>query len=136
MRSGASCAPPASGRTIMVVEDETLAQDVLKSHLQNYGGWELVGVCSYLLIGFQLDDGAKADAATKAFLVNRIGDVGMLVALGLIMILAFWPVWGAPATIAQLRIAWMVAEVLFATATAVTLWTGVQYGEAAAKALR
>jgi CDP-diacylglycerol--glycerol-3-phosphate 3-phosphatidyltransferase len=59
-----------------------------------------------------------------------------LVALGLIMILAFWPVWGAPATIAQLRIAWMVAEVLFATATAVTLWTGVQYGEAAAKALR
>jgi DNA-binding LytR/AlgR family response regulator len=29
----------------IIVEDETLAQDVLKSHLQNYGGWELVGVC-------------------------------------------------------------------------------------------
>ncbi len=46
--------------------------------------WELVGVCSYLLIGFRVEDGAHVDAASKAFVVNRIGDVGMLVALGLI----------------------------------------------------
>ena len=46
--------------------------------------WELVGVCSYLLIGFRLDDGSHLDAANKAFVVNRIGDVGMLVAMGLI----------------------------------------------------
>ena len=46
--------------------------------------WELVGFCSYLLIGFWREDGANADAASKAFLVNRVGDVGMLVGLGLI----------------------------------------------------
>ncbi len=46
--------------------------------------WELVGFCSYLLIGFWHEDGANADAANKAFLVNRVGDVGMLVGLGLI----------------------------------------------------
>ena len=46
--------------------------------------WELVGFCSYLLIGFWRDDSANAEAADKAFLVNRVGDVGMLVALGLI----------------------------------------------------
>jgi len=46
--------------------------------------WELVGFCSYLLIGFWREDGANADAASKAFLVNRVGDVGMLLGLGLI----------------------------------------------------
>ncbi len=46
--------------------------------------WELVGFCSYLLIGFWHGDGANADAANKAFLVNRVGDVGMLIGLGLI----------------------------------------------------
>jgi len=43
--------------------------------------WELVGFCSYLLIGFWREDGANADAASKAFLVNRVGDVGMLLGL-------------------------------------------------------
>ncbi len=46
--------------------------------------WELVGFCSYLLVGFWSDKEANARAAQQAFLVNRIGDVGMLVALGLI----------------------------------------------------
>ena len=46
--------------------------------------WELVGFCSYLLIGFWREDGANADAASKAFLVNRVGDAGMLIGLGLI----------------------------------------------------
>lgn len=46
--------------------------------------WELVGFCSYLLVGFWGDEEANARAATKAFVVNRAGDVGMLVALGLI----------------------------------------------------
>ncbi len=46
--------------------------------------WELVGVCSYLLIGFWYEDKKNADAANKAFIVNRVGDVGMLVGLGLI----------------------------------------------------
>ena len=46
--------------------------------------WELVGVCSYLLIGFWYEEKANCDAANKAFVVNRIGDVGMLVGLGLL----------------------------------------------------
>ncbi|HWE40741.1 MAG TPA: NADH-quinone oxidoreductase subunit L [Isosphaeraceae bacterium] len=46
--------------------------------------WELVGVCSYLLIGFWYEEKKNADAANKAFIVNRVGDVGMLVGLGLI----------------------------------------------------
>jgi proton-translocating NADH-quinone oxidoreductase chain L len=46
--------------------------------------WELVGLCSYLLIGFWYEDKVNCDAANKAFVVNRIGDVGMLVGLGLL----------------------------------------------------
>jgi proton-translocating NADH-quinone oxidoreductase chain L len=46
--------------------------------------WELVGVCSYLLIGFWYEEKANADAANKAFIVNRVGDVGMLVGLGIL----------------------------------------------------
>ena len=46
--------------------------------------WELVGVCSYLLIGFWYEEKINSDAANKAFIVNRIGDVGMLVGLGLL----------------------------------------------------
>ena len=46
--------------------------------------WELVGVCSYLLIGFWYEEKANGDAANKAFIVNRVGDVGMLMGLGLL----------------------------------------------------
>ncbi len=44
-------------------------------------GWEGVGLCSYLLIGFWFTVNANADAGFKAFLVNRIGDFGYLVAM-------------------------------------------------------
>jgi NADH-quinone oxidoreductase subunit L len=44
-------------------------------------GWELVGLCSYKLIGFWSERKAPADAARKAFITTRIGDVGMVVAL-------------------------------------------------------
>ncbi len=42
-----------------------------------YVGWELVGLSSYLLIGHWYEKKSASDAATKAFLVNRIGDIGM-----------------------------------------------------------
>src|SRR6185369_17077673 len=48
--------------------------------------WELVGVSSYLLIGFWYERPAAADAAKKAFLTNRLGDFGFL--LGIILIWA------------------------------------------------
>ena len=44
-------------------------------------GWEGVGLCSYLLIGFWFSDREKSDAGKKAFIVNRIGDLGFLVAM-------------------------------------------------------
>jgi NADH-quinone oxidoreductase subunit L len=44
-------------------------------------GWEGVGVCSYLLIGFWFSEKANADAGKKAFIVNRIGDFGFLIAM-------------------------------------------------------
>ena len=44
-------------------------------------GWEGVGLCSYLLIGFYYKEGWCADAGRKAFVVNRIGDFGFLVGL-------------------------------------------------------
>ena len=47
-------------------------------------GWEGVGLCSYLLIGFWFNEQINADAGNKAFIVNRIGDVGFLIAMFLI----------------------------------------------------
>ncbi|MFH0944408.1 MAG: proton-conducting transporter membrane subunit, partial [Planctomycetota bacterium] len=44
-------------------------------------GWEGVGLCSYLLIGFWFEDMANAKAGQKAFVVNRIGDLGFLLAM-------------------------------------------------------
>src|SRR5205823_2282605 len=44
-------------------------------------GWEGVGLCSYLLIGFWFSDKVNADAGKKAFIVNRIGDFGFMVAM-------------------------------------------------------
>ena len=46
--------------------------------LMMYIFWELVGLSSYLLIGFWFEKKSAADAGKKAFIVNRIGDVGML----------------------------------------------------------
>jgi len=47
-------------------------------------GWEGVGLCSYLLIGFWFTEKANADAGKKAFIVNRIGDFGFLIAMFLV----------------------------------------------------
>ncbi len=49
--------------------------------LQVYIFWELVGMCSYLLIGFWYDRKAAADACQKAFVVNRVGDFGLLLGM-------------------------------------------------------
>jgi NADH-quinone oxidoreductase subunit L len=49
-------------------------------------GWEGVGLCSYLLIGFWFEDPAKASAGKKAFVVNRIGDFGFLLAMFLLYV--------------------------------------------------
>ena len=43
--------------------------------------WELVGICSYFLIGFYIERQSASTAANKAFIVNRVGDFGMLIGL-------------------------------------------------------
>ena len=49
-------------------------------------GWEGVGLCSYLLIGFWFNEEVNANAGRKAFIMNRIGDFGFMVA----MFMIFW----------------------------------------------
>jgi len=49
-----------------------------------YVGWEGVSLCSYLLVGFWFLDKVNADAGKKAFLVNRIGDFGLLIGMFLL----------------------------------------------------
>ncbi|HEX2694577.1 MAG TPA: NADH-quinone oxidoreductase subunit L, partial [Acidobacteriota bacterium] len=48
-------------------------------------GWEGVGLCSYLLIGFWFTKDAAADAGKKAFITNRVGDFGFLLGIGLLI---------------------------------------------------
>ena len=52
-----------------------------QSTLQMIVGWELVGVCSFALIGHWWEEKPNSDAALKAFLTNRVGDVGLLVGM-------------------------------------------------------
>jgi len=48
---------------------------------QVFISWELVGICSYLLIGFYFERQSASDAANKAFITNRIGDAGFIIGL-------------------------------------------------------
>jgi len=57
---------------------------VANNFLQFFIGWELVGLCSYLLIGFEFERRAAADAGLKAFITTKIGDVGFY--LGLLLL--------------------------------------------------
>ncbi|MTV24369.1 NADH-quinone oxidoreductase subunit L [Nitriliruptoraceae bacterium ZYF776] len=52
---------------------------VANNTLQAVIGWELVGLCSYLLIGFYWEEKSNQDAANKAFLTTKFGDVGLMV---------------------------------------------------------
>src|SRR5215471_5847226 len=56
------------------------------NYLLMFVGWEGVGLCSYLLIGFWFTKKSAADAGKKAFIVNRVGDFGFILAI----ILIYW----------------------------------------------
>lgn len=56
------------------------------SFLLLYVGWELVGLCSFLLIGFYFERNSAANAAKKAFITTRVGDVGLLIGLGILFV--------------------------------------------------
>ena len=65
-----------------------LALVVSDNFLQLFFGWEGVGLCSYLLIGFWFKKESANNAAIKAFIVNRIGDFGL--AIGIFLIFFFF----------------------------------------------
>src|SRR4029077_12177572 len=48
---------------------------------QIFVSWELVGICSFLLIGFYFERTSASNAANKAFITNRVGDAGFIIGL-------------------------------------------------------
>jgi NADH-quinone oxidoreductase subunit L len=80
-------------------------------------GWEGVGVCSYLLIGFWFDKEANASAGKKAFIVNRVGDAGFL--LGVFLI--FWHLGSGPHTLRFTEVAAHAKDIPLETVTLITL---------------
>jgi NADH-quinone oxidoreductase subunit L len=87
------------------------------NYLILYLGWEGVGLCSYLLIGFWFEQTENANAAKKAFVVTRIGDTAMLIGLAFIVwqfgTLDFEPVFGAAASELTQWTATAIALLLF-----------------------
>jgi NADH-quinone oxidoreductase subunit L len=79
-------------------------------------GWEGVGLASYLLIGYYFDRDSAANAGRKAFVVNRIGDFGFLVAMFLVIVhfgtLSFATVMAQLATEPALHGGWLTAIAL------------------------
>ncbi|MFQ5822518.1 MAG: NADH-quinone oxidoreductase subunit L [bacterium] len=84
-------------------------------------GWEGVGLCSYLLIGFWFEDDYNAYAGRKAFVVNRVGDFGFLLGLLLIFFhfgtLDFTSVFSQASTGLRTGMATVIALLLFVGAT-------------------
>ena len=56
------------------------------NYLMMFIGWEGVGLCSYLLIGYYFHKKSAGDAAKKAFVVNRVGDWGLSIGIMLIFV--------------------------------------------------
>src|SRR5918997_4002580 len=81
--------------------------------IELYVGWELVGLCSYLLIGHWFEKPSARDAALKAFIVTRIGDAALFVA-----IIIFWAYTGTTSFdgISEAAQAGFIGESLFTTA--------------------
>ncbi len=61
-----------------------LALIIAGTLVQMFVFWELVGLCSYLLIGFWYERKSASNAAIKAFIMNRIGDAGFLIGFGIL----------------------------------------------------
>ena len=78
-----------------------------------YLGWEGVGLASYLLIGFYQDRPSAATAAKKAFLMNRVGDVGLAIAIFLI--------WLELGTVSYTEVFARIGEVPSGTVLAITI---------------
>jgi NADH-quinone oxidoreductase subunit L len=88
------------------------------NYLLLYMGWEGVGLASYLLIGFWQHKPSAATAAKKAFLVNRVGDIGLSVAIMLMFStfgsFAFGPVFATAHTASQATLTGIALMLLLA----------------------
>lgn len=89
--------------------------------LMMFLGWEGVGLCSYLLIGFWFEDPAKAAAGKKAFVVNRIGDFGFLIGIFMMGALLL-PVVGDHASVLNFNFIRENSSFLAGSATAIALF--------------
>ncbi len=93
-----------------------------------YVGWELVGVCSYYLIGFWYEKPSAADAGKKAFVVNRVGDFGFGLGIFLIWVtfgsLDYHTVFAQAHTIVGQHIALLGMEVPTLTLICLLLFVG------------
>jgi NADH-quinone oxidoreductase subunit L len=90
------------------------------NYLVLYLGWEGVGLCSFLLIGFWFDKVGNAEAAKKAFITTRIGDTLMLIGLAMLVFkfgtLDFVPIFGTATSVLTKDAATLIALLLFAGA--------------------
>jgi NADH-quinone oxidoreductase subunit L len=84
-----------------------------------YAGWEGVGLCSYLLIGFWYRDTANGRAARKAFIVTRLGDTAL--ALGILLVVTRLHTDAIPAIIARAGAQWPVGSVVAVSAAMLLL---------------
>ncbi|MCE5325506.1 MAG: NADH-quinone oxidoreductase subunit L [Planctomycetaceae bacterium] len=84
-----------------------------------YLGWEGVGLCSYLLIGFWYRDAANGRAARKAFIVTRVGDAGLIV--GLLLIFAYLGTLNIQDVLVRAPAQWAAGGALATTAAALLL---------------
>jgi NADH-quinone oxidoreductase subunit L len=99
--------------------------------LQLFFGWEAVGLVSYLLIGFWYNKPTAIFANMKAFLVNRVGDFGFILGIGLIVAytgsLNYTEIFErAPELIANVEFPWYIMgqDVMLATVVAICLFIG------------
>ena len=105
-----------------------LALVVSDNFLQLFFGWEGVGLCSYLLIGFWYKKEKANNAAIKAFIVNRIGDFGLAIAIFLIFLffgtINFEEVFQATSQFAEKKITFFGNESNLITLICVFLFIG------------
>ena len=101
---------------------------VSDNFLQLFFGWEGVGLCSYLLIGFWYKKETANNAAIKAFIVNRIGDFGLAIAIFLIFFfygtINFEEVFQATSTLIEKKLVFFGVESSLITLICIFLFIG------------
>ncbi len=105
-----------------------LALVVSDNFLQLFFGWEGVGLCSYLLIGFWYKKETANNAAIKAFIVNRIGDFGLAIGIFLIFYyfgtINFEEVFQATENFAEKKLFFLGIEINLITLICIFLFIG------------